>query len=252
MATSKSALRPIRVGIGGWTFEPWEKSFYPPDLPKKRQLEYASSKVSAIEVNGTFYRLQKPETFQKWADETPDDFMFTLKAHNFCMSRKTPEAMGQAINNFINSGVTALGDKLGPINWQFHPSRTFDADYFEAFCSQLPKERNGVALTHAIEVRHASYNTDAFEEILRKHRCALVSADDDDWPMADRVTADFAYARLQKTEDGIDTGYAPPALDAWGKTFKAWAKSRAVFVFFIAGAKARNPAAAQALMARVG
>jgi uncharacterized protein YecE (DUF72 family) len=243
---------PIRVGVGGWTFDPWNESFYPQGLSKKRQLEYASRQLTAIEINGTFYRLQKPDTFKKWADETPDGFMFTVKAHNFCMSRKTSEDMKTAVNNFIASGVTALGEKLGPINWQFHPSRKFDADYFKAFLGALPEAHGARRLRHALEVRDASFQTPAFVALLKKHNVALVSADDDDWPQPDVETADFAYARLQRTREGEKTGYPAKELGAWAKTLKGWAERRDVFAFFIAGAKARNPGAAQALIGRLG
>ena len=241
----------IYVGVGGWTYEGWDKHFYPEKLAKKRQLEFMSRAVTAIEINGTFYRLQKPDTFKKWAGETPDDFRFTLKAHNFCTSRKTPDDMKSAIDNFVQSGVTELQDKLGAINWQFPPTRKFDAEYFEAFCSRLPKDHEGVKLRHAIEVRHETFNTPAFHDLLRKHACALVSADDDDWPQQDVETTDFAYARLQRTRVGESTGYPASELDAWAKTFKSWSKTRSVFAFFIAGAKETNPTAAQALIKRL-
>lgn len=241
----------IRVGVGGWTYDPWNETFYPADLPKKRQLEYASRKLTTIEINGTFYRTQSPATFQKWAAETPEGFVFSVKAHNYCMSRKTPDEMRDSITHFIGSGVTELGARLGPINWQFHPSKKFAADYFESFLSLLPKEHKGVRLRHAIEVRDKSFDVPAFQDLLRKHGCAVVSADDDDWPRADRETADFAYVRLQRTKAEEETGYPKKEIDSWAKTLKDWAKRRDVFAFFIAGAKERNPAAAQALIAKL-
>ncbi|MGE0045219.1 MAG: DUF72 domain-containing protein [Hyphomonadaceae bacterium] len=240
---------PIRVGVGGWTYDPWNETFYPADLAKKRQLEYASRQLTTIEINGTFYRTQTPATFQKWAGETPEDFVFTVKAHNYCMSRKTPQEMKDSIGHFVGSGVTELGARLGAINWQFHPSKKFAADYFERFLSLLPKEHKGVALRHAIEVRDKSFQTGEFEALLRKHGCAIVAADDDDWPQPDLKTADFAYIRLQRTKADEATGYPKTEISSWAKTFKDWGKDRDVFAFFIAGAKERNPAAAKALIA---
>lgn len=242
---------PIRVGIGGWTYEPWDESFYPAGLSKKRQLEYASRHLTAIEINGTFYRLQNAATYKKWADDTPDGFVFTVKAHNFCTSRKTAPEMKQAIDNFIKSGVTAMGDRLGAINWQFHPSRKFDPEYFQHFLDALPKEHDKLRLRHAIEVRDRSFDAPAFADLLRKHGCARVSADDDDWPMPDIATADFAYCRLQRTREGEKTGYPKKELDSWAATLKDWSKTRDVFAFFISGAKHTNPAAAMAMIERV-
>jgi uncharacterized protein YecE (DUF72 family) len=242
---------PIRVGVGGWSFDGWKDNFYPKGLSAKKELEFASRKLTAIEINGTFYRLQKPDTFRKWAAETPDGFVFTVKAHNFCMSRKTPEEMKAAIDNFVNSGVAEMGEKLGAINWQFHPSRKFDADYFKAFLSALPQAQGKLELRHAIEVRDESFKSEAFYDFLRQHNAALVSADDDDWPQADVETADFAYVRLQRSRESAATGYPPKELNAWAATFKDWAKKRTVFAYFISGAKERNPAAAMALIEKL-
>lgn len=243
---------PIRIGVGGWTFEPWRNNFYPEGWPQKRELEYASRKLTAIEINGTFYRTQTPDTFRKWAAETPDGFVFALKAHRVSTSRKTEAEMKDSIDWFIRSGVTALGDRLGPINWQFPPYRKFDAEYFDTFFRNLPKESDDAPLRHAIEVRHASFETETFEELLRKYGLAVVFADEDDWPMSDKRTAPFAYARLQRSREDFDTGYPDAELDEWARTFKDWAKQREVFAFLISGAKARDPAGAMALIARVG
>lgn len=243
---------PIRIGIGGWTYEPWEETFYPGDLAKKRQLEYASRQLTAIEINSTFYRNQKPHVFENWASQTPDGFKFTVKAQRFAMSRKTPEEMKEAIDWFVGGGVTKLGDRLGAINWQFPKGRTFDADYFAAFLEHLPEAHDGVRLSHAIEVRNDTFKTEAFTDLLRKHDCALVYSDAEDWPMPDVETAGFAYARLQESRDTYKAGYAPKALDDWANTLKGWAKSRDVYAFFISGAKARDPLAAMELIGRVG
>lgn len=243
---------PIRIGIGGWSYEPWEETFYPAGLAKARQLEYAARQLTAIEINSTFYRNQKPHVFEKWAAETPDGFKFTVKAQRMTTSRKTPGDMAEAIDWFTGGGVTALGDKLGAINWQFPKGRTFDADYFSAFLERLPKERDGVQLRHAIEVRNDTFKTGAFTDMLRKHDCALVFSDAEDWPMPDAGTAGFAYARLQQSRESHEAGYAPRALDDWAGTLSDWAKARDVYAFFISGAKARDPLAARALIDRVG
>jgi uncharacterized protein YecE (DUF72 family) len=242
----------IRIGVGGWTYEPWRDNFYPSDLPQKRELEFASRKLTAIEINGTFYRNQKPETYAKWAAETPDGFVFSVKAQRFAMTRKTADEIKSAVDWFIDGGVRELGDRLGPINWQFQPTKKFDPDYFAAFFDALPPERDGRRLRHVIEVRHDSFNDPRFEDMLRAKNLACVFADEPDWPSPDRVTADFAYARLQASRADEPTGYPPSALDAWAATAKNWAKDRDVFVFFISGAKARDPSAALALIERLG
>ncbi|MGE3141940.1 MAG: DUF72 domain-containing protein [Hyphomonadaceae bacterium] len=238
----------VRVGIGGWSFEPWNESFYPEGLSAKKQLAYAASKLTAIEINSTFYRNQTPATFQKWAGETPEHFMFTLKAQRFAMMRKTPEDMQESIQAFLASGIAELGQKLGPINWQFPATRKFDPDYFKAFLKHLPAEHKGLRLRHALEVRNETFKTPAFYDLLLNHGCVMVSADDDEWPMPDIETADFAYARLQRTREKVKTGYPPKELETWARTFKDWGQTRDVFAFFIAGAKERNPAAAMALI----
>lgn len=243
---------PIRIGIGGWSYEPWEETFYPADLPKKRQLEYASRQLTAIEINSTFYRNQKPHVFEKWASETPDGFTFTVKAQRMTTSRKTPDEMKEAIDWFVGGGVTGLGDRLGAINWQFAAGRKFDSDYFAAFLERLPESHDGVRLRHAIEVRNDTFKTEVFTDLLRKHDCALVFSDAEDWPMPDVETAGLAYVRLQQSSDAEPAGYAPDDLDRWSKTLKDWSASRDVFAFFIAGEKARNPLAARALIENIG
>ena len=244
--------QPIRIGIGGWNYEPWRETFYPPEVKKAGELAYASRQVTAIEINSTFYRNQTEAVFAKWAGETPETFRFTVKAQRATTMRKTPEDMKSSIDWFIGGGVTVLGDRLGAINWQFPETRKFDADYFGAFCALLPPEHKGVRLRHALEVRNETFRDEAFTELLSKHGHGVVFADDPDWPMPDLETADFAYARLQRTQGDIETGYSAGDLDAWAKTLKGWAKKREVFAFFISGAKERNPAAAKALIARVG
>lgn len=245
-------IHPIRIGIGGWNYEPWEETFYPADLAKKRQLEHASRQLTAIEINSTFYRNQKPHVFENWAEQTPDGFKFTVKAQRFTTSRKTAAEMKEAIDWFVSGGVTKLGDRLGAINWQFPESRKFEADYFSAFLGALPAESDGVQLRHAIEVRNDTFKTEAFTDMLRQHDCALVYSDAEDWPMPDVETASFAYARLQESRETYKAGYAPSALDKWAGTLKAWSKTRDVYAFFISGAKARDPLAALELIDRIG
>lgn len=242
----------IRVGIGGWTFEPWRGVFFPDDLPKSRELEYAASKMTAIEVNGTYYSGFKPETFRKWADTAPDDFVFTLKASRFCTNRKVLADAGDSVAKFVNQGIAELGPKLGPILWQFMATKKFDREDFGAFLKLLPASVDGVNLRHAIEVRHESFEDPAFIDLARDAGAAIVFADKEGAPTIDEVTADFTYARLQSAEEEIETGYGPAALDTWAKKAKGWEKGgRDVFVFMINGAKVRAPAAAQALRARL-
>ena len=259
----------IRVGVGGWSFEPWCGTFYPDDLPAKRQLEFMSRRLTTVEINATFYRTQSPDTFRKWAAETPDGFVFTVKAHRMSTSRKTPEEMQDSIEWFLNSGVLELGDKLGPVNWQFPPYRKFDGAYFDAFLGLLPHEKGGRRLRHAVEVRHASFEAAEFVDLLRKHDAAVVFTDAEDWPTVPDPTTDFVYARLQRTKEDVPTGYTDEELDFGVSAFRAWAEGgappsipqvapepaprtpRDVFVFMISGAKVRNPAAAEALLARL-
>jgi len=242
---------PILVGIGGWSYEPWRETFYPKDVKAKQELAYASSKVTAIEINSTYYRAQTPAVYKRWASETPAGFVFTLKAPRIIMERKNCGDALEAALGFIDGGVLEMGEKLGAINWQFRAGRVYDRDYMEAFLAGLPKERGGLRLRHAIDVRHDTFRKKEFVEQLRNHDCALISADDPDWPVKDVETADFAYARLQQAQPDQETGYAPGELDSWAQTLKGWAKTRDVFAFFIAGAKERNPAAAQAMIKRL-
>jgi len=258
----------VRVGVGGWTYEPWRGLFFPSGLPAKQELHHASRRLTAIEINGTFYRTQTPATFAKWAAETPDDFVFAVKAHRFAAQRKTAEEARDPVARFCNSGLSELGPKLGPINWQFDPRRRFDAQHIDAFLGLLPRELNGRPLRHALEVRHPSFADPAFVELLRKHGHAAVYTDAEDWPSIPDATADVVYARLQRSAPDVETGYPPAELDRWAEAARAWSagrtpeglplfldpapeRPREVFVFFISGAKARNPAAAEALLRRL-
>jgi uncharacterized protein YecE (DUF72 family) len=243
----------IRVGIGGWTFEPWRGVFYPDGLPQKRELEYAAQHVTAIEINATFYGRQKPESYRKWADAAPDGFQFSLKASRYATARKMLAEGGDSIRMFLEQGFTELGDKLGPINWQFAATKQFERDDFAAFLDLIPDAQDGVKLRHVLEPRHESFRDPEFYALAKARNMAIVFADSDDYPGIDEPTADFAYARLQRTRGEIATGYDEVALDHWAAKTRGWAEGgRDVFVYFISGAKVRNPAAAQALIARLG
>ena len=241
----------IYAGIGGWTFEPWRGVFYPEDLPKKRELEFASRKLTSIEINGTYYSTFKPAVWAKWREETPQGFVFAVKASRYCTNRKELAASPESIARFLDQGLTELKDRLGPINWQFMPSKKFDPEDFGAFLASLPRELKGMPLRHALEVRNPSFKDERFYDLARRHNAAIVFADDDDFPAIDEPTADFTYARLMRTEEKIETGYAPADLERWSKRAKEWAKRGDAFVYFISGAKVRAPAAAQAFIARV-
>ncbi|WP_075289096.1 DUF72 domain-containing protein [Pararhizobium arenae] len=260
----------IRVGIGGWTFDPWEGTFYPEKLSKKRQLEYASSQLKVIEVNGTYYSSQKPETFAKWASEVPEDFVFSLKASRFTTNRKALAEAAESIEKFLAQGLTELGSHLGPILWQFMPTKKFDLDDFGAFLALLPEKRDGLLLRHVVEVRNPSFRTPEFAALLAKHNVAVVFADHFEYPMIADVTADFVYARLQTGSDDVATCYDEKRLDLWAKRLETWAaggtvdelekadpdrkvekKPRDVFAFFITEGKVNAPAGAKALQAKV-
>ncbi|ODT06875.1 MAG: hypothetical protein ABS35_45385 [Kaistia sp. SCN 65-12] len=260
----------IRVGIGGWTFEPWRDNFYPPGLAQKRELEYASSKLTSIEVNGTYYGSQKPESFRKWAEETPDDFVFALKGPRFATNRRVLGEAGESIGRFFDSGVTELGKKLGPINWQFMATKKFDAEDFEAFLKLLPGSVGGLAIRHVVEVRHPSFETPDFIALARRHGVAVVVADSDDYPQIADPTADFVYARLQNASEEEKSGYPDSALDDWRRRAEAWSAGgvpddlkliapapdtgpkRDVFLYMINGFKPKAPFAAMALIERLG
>jgi uncharacterized protein YecE (DUF72 family) len=259
----------IRVGIGGWVFEPWRGTFYPKGLSQKRELEYASSKLTSIEINGTFYGSQKPESFRKWHDETPDGFVFALKGPRFATNRRVLAEAGDSIDRFFDSGVTELKDKLGPINWQFAGTKKFDAEDFAAFLALLPKKVDGQKIRHAVEVRHDSFKCAEFIALARKHEVAVVIAGDSDYPMIADVTAPFVYVRAMGTQEKEAKGYGKKALDTWAERAKLWAAGKApkelelaakeqppaiprdVYLYVISGHKVANPLAAMALIDRV-
>ena len=238
----------IRVGIGGWNYEPWEETFYPADLAKAKQLEYASRQVTAIEINATFYRTQSAASFKKWADATPDDFVFSVKAPRAAVQRKDLRESAQSIDWFFNSGVGELGSKLGPIFWQMAPYKKYDDAEMRAYFDLLPGKLGKLQMRHAIEVRHESFTDPAFMALARERNIAVVTVESEKHPLIVEPTADFAYARLELTQADEPTGYPKPALKKWAKTAHAWEKSGDVFLYFISGAKERNPAAAKAML----
>ena len=245
----------IRVGVGGWTYEPWRGVFYPSDLTQKRELEFASRAMTSIEINGTYYSTFKPDSWMKWRDETPDDFVFAVKASRYCTNRKVLSEMGESMERFLGQGLSALDDKLGPINWQFMGTKKFDPVDFEGFLKLLPREQDGVRLRHALEVRNPTFDTQQFYDLAAKYGAAIVYAVDDEapeWPRIDQPTADFRYARLMSSREDEPTGMTSAELDGIVKQTRDWAKGGDVFAYFIAGAKVRNPAAAQALIAKLG
>jgi uncharacterized protein YecE (DUF72 family) len=266
---ARGAASRIRVGVGGWTFEPWRGRFYPPGLPHARELEYASGKLTSIEINGTYYGSQKPESFAKWHDETPDDFVFALKAPRFATNRRVLAEAGESIARFFASGVLELKDKLGPINWQFAPTKKFDPDDFAAFLRLLPASVEGRAIRHAVEVRHDSFCTPDFVALAREHRVAIVVAADGVYPQIADPTAPFVYARIMGTQEAAPNGYDDAALDRWADAARTWAAGgmpkglrtvgpppkrgpkRDVFLYVISGCKEKNPAAAMALIERL-
>jgi uncharacterized protein YecE (DUF72 family) len=268
----------IRVGVGGWTYEPWRNNFFPEGLAHHRELAYAAEHLTAIEVNGTYYSTQKPATFAKWRDETPDGFVFSLKASRYATNRKVLAEAGESIARFVGSGIEELGPKLGPIVWQFAPTKRFDPVDFGAFVDLLPAKVGGLALRHVLDVRHDSFKTPEYLALARKAGVATVFADSDDYPSFADLTAGFVYARLMRTQPELDTGYPAAALDAWTERARTWARGgepddlprvepaapsakktpekdhapRDVFLYFISGAKERAPAAAMALIERLG
>lgn len=238
----------IRVGIGGWSYEPWEETFYPPKLAAAKQLEYASQHVTAIEINATFYRTQTAASFKKWATSTPENFMFSVKAPRAAVQRKDLREAAQSIEWFFNSGVTEMGSKLGPIFWQMAPYKKFDLAEMTAYFDMLPEKVKKLPMRHALEVRHASFTDETFLKLARERNIAVVTVESEKHPLIVEPTADFAYARLELTQADEPTGYPKPALKKWLKTARDWEKKGDVFLYFISGAKERNPAAAQAML----
>lgn len=281
----------VRIGLSGWTYAPWAGHFYPTLLPERRQLAYAASMFRALEVNGSFYRLQTPRTYARWAEETPDDFLFALKGPRYITHLRRLDDIETPLANFFASGVLALKHKLGPILWQLPPNLPFDGR-MEKFLQRLPRDTEQAAnlarghdarldgrartrtdaprpLRHAVEVRHESFLTEDFVALLRAHEIALVIADSVDWPCRMDLTADFVYCRLHGSSELYRSRYEPDALDLWAKRVRAWtrgrpapkarlisktpapAQPRDVFVFFDNTDKRHAPEDAQALAARL-
>ena len=261
----------IRVGIGGWNFEPWRDNFYPKGWPQARELAYASQRLSAIEINSTYYGAQKPATFAKWRQETPDGFMFSLKAIRFATQRRVLAEGAESVQRFIHSGIAELGDKLGPIVWQLAPSHRFDAADLTAFLELLPPEVDGLPLRHALDVRHASFRRPEYLALARRYRAATVVTESDDYPPIAEPTGDFVYTRIMRTHADQPLGCSPEVFPQLADAARAWAAGsepagvpriepapaqptapRDVFVFFISGAKERAPHAAMALRRALG
>ncbi|MEQ1352956.1 MAG: DUF72 domain-containing protein [Candidatus Acidiferrum sp.] len=283
----------VRIGISGWTYKPWRGEFYPKELKQKRELEYASNTFNSIEINGTFYSLQRPTSFERWAAETPDDFVFSVKAPRFITHIKRLKDADAPVANFLASGIFNLGAKLGPILWQLPPNFQFKPEILESFFRLLPHDTEEAAarannhdkwmanraalrpdakrpMRHAMEIRHASFATPEFINLLRKYDVALVCADTVEWPRLMDLTSDFMYCRLHGSEVLYASGYDDASLDQWTTRVTAWARgaepedaervikekgpnraTRDVFVYFDNDAKVRAPFDAQSLTAKV-
>ena len=281
----------IRVGISGWTYEPWRGVFYPKGLKREQELEYAASQFRSIEINGTFYGMQRPAAFAHWAEQVPADFVFAVKAPRYITHLLRLRDAQVPLANFIASGLLRLGIHLGPILWQFPPNFRFDPDRMEAFLRMLPQDTEAAAeqgrkhdnrlhapawleveskrpMRHAFEVRHESFRREAFIDMLRAYNVALVCADSVEWPRLMDVTSDFAYCRLHGSEELYASGYDNAALEVWARRILAWAsgdepedaervggkakpRKRDVFVYFDNDRKIRAPANALELMRRL-
>ena len=267
--TESSAARgPIRVGVGGWDFDPWREAFYPQGLPRSKQLGHMGGILTAVEINATYYKLQTPQSFERWAKSVPDGFRFAIKGSRFCSNRKVLGDAGEAVGRFCGQGLAELGDKLGPILWQFMGTKTFEPDDFRAFLDLLPRRVGGLPLSHVVEPRHESFRNPAFVEMARSAGVAIAFADSDEFPCIADLSGDLVYARLQRSRGDVETGYPAAEIDRWAAVAQAWARGesprgfayaapppeprpRETYVFFISGEKARNPAAARALMERL-
>lgn len=260
----------IRIGIGGWTFEPWRGLFYPKGLPHAKELAYAAERLTSIEINGTFYRTQSPATYRKWASEVPDGFVFSVKGSRYVTNRSVLKEAGDSIQRFLGSGVTEMGDKLGPLLWQFAPFKKFDPADFGGFLELLPDTFNDRPLRHVVEVRHDSFKVPEFIALVRKFNVAIVYTDHMKYPNIPDVTSDFVYARLQRGEDDVETAYPPKEINAWAKRLDAWGEGKApadlpvvdakakpkasprdVFAYVIHEGKVRAPAGAMALIEKL-
>ena len=269
-AAKPDATPEIRIGIGGWTYAPWRAGmFYPVGLVQRRELEYASRQLNSIEINGTYYGAQKPATYAKWRDETPADFLFSAKAPQRIMEARQLSASGHQIEDFIG-GIAELGDKLGPLVWQFDKGRKLDAHEFAAFLQLLPSLHAGRKLRHVLDVRDPEFISPAYLALVRQHGMATVFTDSEEHPSFADLGADFVYGRLMRSRADITSGYPDDQLQAWEQRVRQWSRGddphdlphltelaapkleRDVFLYFISSAKERNPAAAMALLKRLG
>jgi Uncharacterized conserved protein len=259
----------IRCGIGGWTFEPWRGVFYPKGLKHADELAYASRRLTAIEINGTYYSTFKPDSWARWRAATPEGFKFAVKASRFCTNRKVLSEGKSSMDIFLGQGLTELGDRLGPILWQFAPTKIFDHDEFAAWLDLLPRELDGLPLRHVVEVRNASFADPKFVGLCRDRNVAICNAETEKYPFIPDVTADFVYLRLISASDEIPTGYEAADLDLWAERFRAYAaggvpgdfrpldrtgppeEPRDVYAFVIHEGKVRAPAAAMEFIRRV-
>lgn len=260
----------IRVGVGGWTYDPWRANFYPAELAHKDELHYASRQLSAIEINGTYYSAQKPATFAKWRDDTPDDFVFSVKASRYATNRRVLAEAGESVQRFVHGGIAELGDKLGPIVWQFAPTKRFDAADFEAFLQLLPTRLGQRPLRHALDVRHDSFRSPDYLALARRYRMTTVFTDSDDYPSFADCTGTFVYLRMMRTSADLQDGMTLQAAAQIAACAEVWrsggepdrlprveppapaAQPRDVFMYFISGAKEKAPAAAMQLRRALG
>lgn len=240
----------IRIGIGGWSYPPWRGVFYPEKLAQAKELDYASHALTAIEINATFYGRQSPKSWANWERIAPDGFQFAVKGSRYCVMKPKLAEAAEGLAGFFAQGFAVLGPKLGPILWQFAARRKFDRDDIAGFLDLLPREVDGVALRHAVEPRHESFRDDKFLDLCREHNAAVVFEDSDDYPCIEADTADFAYARLQRMNEEVPTGYDETALDRFAERARGQAGDS--YIFMINGAKVRAPAAALALQQRLG
>lgn len=259
----------IRIGIGGWVFAPWRDNFYPKGLVQRLELEYASRHVTAIEINGTYYRAQQPKTYAKWASETPDGFVFSLKAPMRITRARALGSVGGQVADFLG-GALSLGDRLGPVLWQFDDDVHLDRDVFTRFVESLPAALDGRRLRHVFDVRDGAFVDADYVALARRHGIATVFTDSPEYPTCADVTADFVYARLMRASAQVKSGYRPAELRSWAERLRIWAagdepddlpklddshvasrQPRDVFAYFINADKERNPAAAMALIARL-
>jgi uncharacterized protein YecE (DUF72 family) len=255
----------IRVGVGGWDYDPWRENFYPPGLSRAKQLGHMAGRLTAVEINATYYKLQSPELFERWAKAVPDDFRFAVKGSRFCSNRKVLGEAGEAVERFCGQGLAELGGKLGPILWQFMATKTFEPEDFRAFLELLPRKLAGAPLSHVVEPRHESFRNPAFVAMARAAGVGIAFADSSEFPCIADLSGDLVYARLQRSRGKVAKGYKASELKRWAEVAKSWARgespagfayaaeappprARETYVFFIAGAKEKNPAAAEALI----